>query len=198
MKKVFQILILALLVFSMAGASMAADTETPINEGHPALSSGVGATSVTTTVSLHLSQSFTVTLPADFELDDLEETGTYVAYAPVSATVHLLNSNNVLSVSVKGTTKNDDLKTWILTETNPTSGSTPKTLEYGVRLSDYSDQGHVDFSSTLTLLESGAKIIEINSPVTRTKYLHFKLKSTDIQVGNYADTLTFTVAVGPA
>ena len=200
MKNVFMLLLGAMLVLSMVGVGAAevAGTQTPaITE----LSlDGEGKATQQTTVTLALSQSFEVTLPADFDLTDDKNNGEYTGLALVNTTVHLLNPGKMLTVSVSSPNNdgyvaaNPGSKYWILKEQNVAS---PKELRYIISATD-SDSSHVNTGDQAGWLSEGTNFIEISAPTPlKTTYLHFKLaESLSVAtVGTYKDTLTFKVAV---
>ena len=203
MKNVFMLLLGAMLVLSMVGVGAAevAGTQTPaITE----LSlDGEGKATQQTTVTLALSQSFEVTLPADFDLTDDKNNGEYTGLALVNTTVHLLNPGKMLTVSISSpnndryVAENPGSKYWILKEQNVASGSTPKELRYIISAKN-SDSTHVDTGNQADWLSEETNFIEISAPTPlKTTYLHFKLaESLSVAtVGTYKDTLTFKVAV---
>ena len=192
MKNVFMLLLGAMLVLSMIGTGTAANagTQTPITEEFLG-GATTGSKTGTTNVTLVLSQSFEVILPADFQLTE-NGNGEFTGLANVSAHAMLLSSGNKLTVSMTSAT-NPDGNTWYLTNT---TGS--DTLTYATKVSVYIDGGHVNLDDAAGWYTAGTPIIHIDrSGVKQDKYIHFKLINTPTVIGIYKDTLTFEIKVGP-
>ena len=156
MKNVFMLLLGAMLVLSMIGTGTAANAgvQTPITEEF--LGSAVtGSTTGTTNVTLALSQSFEVILPADFQLTE-NSNGEFTGLANISAHAMLLSSGNKLTVSMTSAT-NQDGNTWHLTNT---TGS--DTLDYATKVSAFIDGGHVDLDYSPGWYIAGTPIIHID------------------------------------
>lgn len=192
MKNVFMLLLGAMLVLSMIGTGTAANAgeQTPITEDFLG-SAATGSTKGTTNVTLVLSQSFEVILPADFQLTE-NGNGEFTGLANVSAYAMLLSSGNKLTVSMTSAT-NQDGNTWHLTNT---TGS--DTLDYATKVSAFIDGGHVDLDYSPDWYIAGTPIIHIDrSGVKQDRHIHFKLINTPTVIGKYKDTLTFNIYVGP-
>ena len=195
MKKVLMILLSAMLVLSMVGF-VSADTATskePIT--HDFLNDQTtGSTTSDTKVTLALSQSFEVELPADFALTAAAPGDPYTGLAHVKATVYLLNVGNQLTVSVSSTNVVDDSHViggtdnyWVLKNGN-------EELKYVIK--DASNDGdHVNLAAPTEWLAEGENFIMLTGQGVQEKYLHFRVSDAITNVGTFTDTLTFTISV---
>lgn len=189
----------AMLVLSMAGgvaAAVAGEQPSVINQD--SLNSD-GTASQPTTVTLALEQSFEVTLPANFDMTDDDNDGSYTGLAWVNATVHLLEYGKKLTVNATSANLEETNTVHQLGGSNNVwklqLGNEETYLDYVIRIGNAGD--HIDLGATNTWYMSGQNIISRTNAGSDSVAMHFKLKS-DIgtaTVGTYTDTLTFTVAI---
>ena len=187
MKNVFMLLLGAMLILSMV--SMVSAEPEKVSVTNESINS---KNEVDVKVTLALSQSFEVEIPADIVLDDNVEAGVYTGYGWLNATVHLLNENtrlivNVTSENVEGHQANQK-NYW-----NLTSNGAPD-LQYIMAYTN-SPGVHIDTSQYENWIYEGRPIISVEDPTIVTRCIHFKLFSplTAATVGTYTDTLTFAV-----
>ena len=187
MKNVFMLLLGAMLVLSMAGAVSAVEITQEDFSGNIEKSSQV-------TVSLYLSQTFSVEIPADFQLEPIEENGVwrYSSLQIVNTTIHLLGPGKYLNITISSINYTGNAqKDWKLTEVGGSSS-----YNYTVKGSQY-DNTHVDYDhdSASMWLSSGDVVLRTNRVGDDYRYLHFRLRDAPTSVGTYVDTLTFTVKI---
>ena len=196
MKKVFIILLIALVVSVTIGSCAAADPgyheviESDFKDGEGNVIS-TGSVDKQTTVILELAQSFEVTIPEQIIFKDNGE-GEYAGLGVVSATVHLLNPDHRLTVSVASDSYDDVNACWVLKETNSGSNKVNYLMKNGA-----TDEDHLNIQAPSNLVTPNVPIITINGVTSDTSYLHLKIKDKmeTVVTGSYEDLLTFTVNV---
>ena len=191
MKKVLMVLLGAMLILSMSGM-VSADIEVIPGEGFNTSGDSV-VHSVPVTVGLD--QSFTVTIPSAINLDDTVQTGTYSGYDTLSATVHLLNPQTKLVVTISSDNSSIGDNLWNLTSTTDSS----KKVKYIIAETG-SSSVHIDENAPGNWLENGEAVLTLTGPTATpmVKHLHFKIKDgqfSSVEPGQYSDTLKFTVSL---
>ena len=189
MKKLLMILLSAMLVLSMVGMVSAA--EVYIENLDPTSNSH----SVEVQVTVGLEQSFTVTIPDSINLNDDLNPGTYTAYDTLSATVHLLNPNTKLVVTIES--ENVDHQSGQDNYWKLKSGD--KSVDY-IIASTTGEGDHINENANANWVYEGTEVISLKGPASVTKHLHFKIKDgqfSTITTGEYSDTLIFKVALLP-
>lgn len=192
MKNVFMLLLGAMLVLSMAGV-VSAETN-PVEITNKTYTEGTKSADVK--VTLALSQSFEVTIPADIVMTDAHETGTYSGYDWVNATVHLLNPNTALLVNITST--NVDGHDGSGEEYWNLIGSDSNKLQY-IIASTGSPGTHASLTDSSNWISENEQLIYLSGHGVQNRCLHFCLASqlSSANVGTYEDTLTFNVYLVP-
>lgn len=193
MKNVFMLLLGAMLILSMV--SMVSAEPTKVSVTNESINS---KNKVDVTVTLALSQSFEVEIPADIVLNDDLTAGVYTGYSWLNATVHLLNDKTRLTVDI--TSENvDNHQAGNKNYWNLTSAGAPD-LQYIIAATN-GPNVHIDEAQYSNWVYEGMtpSVISLEDPTTKNVCLHFKLASplTAATVGTYTDTLTFTVNLLP-
>ena len=193
MKNVFMLLLGAMLVLSMAGVVSAEQNPVPItNETYNT------DNTVDVTVTLALSQSFEVTIPADIELNNNKDMATYTGNAWLNATVHLLNPGTVLIVNVSSENVDGHQPTGVRNYWNLTNGNHASDLQYIIAAGEDEDD-HDCIDVVNNWVYEGKNVINLEDFGHQNICLHFKLYSSlsSADVGTYKDTLTFGVYLVP-
>ena len=193
MKKVLMILLSAMLVLSMVGM-VSADTEVSVGD----LDVNTHSKEVNVQVTVGLEQSFTVTIPDSINLNDDVMPGTYTGYDTLSATVHLLNPNTKLVVSIES----DNVENHVSGQSNfwklkSTVGN--EEVLY-IIASTNGESDHINENANANWVYEGQHVITLNGPASVTKHLHFKIKDgqfDSVSTGDYSDTLKFKVELLP-
>jgi hypothetical protein len=191
MKNVFMLLLGAMLVLGMAGVVSADQNPVPItNETYNT------DNTVDVKVTLALSQSFEVTIPADIELNNNEDMATYTGNAWLNATVHLLNPNTALIVNVSSNNVDGHQSGGVENYWNLKNGAL--TLQYIIASGDDEDD-HDCVNEVNNWVYEGKNVIYVKDFGHSNECLHFKLYSSlnSADVGTYTDTLTFGVYLIP-
>ena len=192
MKKVLMILLSTMLVLSMVGMVSAA---TQVSVGDLDVDS---SKEVTVKVTVGLEQSFTVTIPGDINLNDDAIPGTYTGYDTLSATVHLLNPNTKLVVSISS----DNVEGHISGQSNYwklKSDGGDKEVLY-IIASTTGEGDHINENANANWVYEHQPVITLTGPASVTKHLHFKIKDGQfgtVSTGDYSDTLKFKVELLP-
>ena len=148
-------------------------------------------------VTVGLEQSFTVTIPDSINLNDDAMPGTYTGYDTLSATVHLLNPNTKLVVSISS----ENVEGHISGQSNYwklKSAGNEEVLYIIASTNGESD--HINENANANWVYEGQHVITLNGPASVTKHLHFKIKDGQfgtVTTGDYSDTLKFKVELLP-
>lgn len=186
MKKVLMILIGAMLILSMAGFGSGADYHIITGEDYDEDQELGTPTTQDVTVTLVISDSFTVSILPSFELDK-NSNGVYVYNDVIRADVTLIQSNGYLNVYLDG--KNTANEKWYL-------AAGENKLEYAVKLGTGPLDHIDDHESDPTVIKSGSCVLTAsNGDPEDARYLHFKLLDSVTATGTYTDILTFTVKI---
>lgn len=182
MKKVFTILIALVLLVSMMGA-VSGVTEGDLIDG--------SYTSAGVPVTLTLSQSFEITLPAGFNFVVRDNNNYYADNEPFIVDVHRLNSTAILYVNVSSPNYDRNNNLWNLTTT---SGGPDISYWMGV-----TDKETIHINEN-TVTNQGAIYLSPEKGMSDyfSKFLHVKIPTDpdELEVtGLYTDTLTFTVTI---
>lgn len=195
MKKVFMIMIAAVLLLSLAGV-VSADEINNISVKN----------NVTTTVKLDLDNEYTVTIPAEISLSDNDRSGLYRGYALITASITLLEAGSNLTVNVTNTdgANIDSPYNWTL-------HNNTNTLVYHMKVADGDDDGdHISTTdadiaartpeigemddSRKYMVYENEEIIRLNKG-SQTVYLHMRVYDKPDNTGQYTDTLKFIVDI---
>lgn len=185
MKKVFMILIAAVLLLSMAGVVSAEEiTNISVRDN------------VTTLVTLDLSNDYKVTIPATASIHKVTKDGkvVYSGYMQIGVSVTLLSPGKNLYVNVTSLNYGPDSIKYNWTLSNSTSSDN---LTYYMKVSDYYESDHIEDNhianpGSAGLLKYGEGIV---TNVGVTKYIHMRVVDTPSKTGTYADRLKFTVSI---
>ena len=188
MKKVFMILIAAVLLLSMAGV-VSAEGITNISVKD----------NVTTLVTLDLSNDYKVTIPATASIHKGTKDGkvVYSGYMQIGVSITLLGSDENLYVNVTSHNYDKDTsKAYNWTLSNTTDGDF-NNLTYYMKVSNYYESDHIEDNhlenpESAGLLNYGEGIV---TNVGVTKYIHMRVVDTPSETGAYADRLKFTVDI---
>lgn len=191
MKKVLMVLLGAMLILSMSGM-VSAYTEIIPGEGFNTAGQSVEHY---VPVTVGLDQSFTVTIPSAINLDDAVHTGIYSGYDTLNATVHLLNPQTKLVVTISSVNSSSGENLWNLTSITDSS----KKVKYIIAETG-SPSVHIDENAPGNWLENGEAVLTLTGPTATpmVKHLHFKIKEgqfSSVGPGQYSDTLKFTVSL---
>ena len=152
-----------------------------------------GSKSKDVTVSLTVSEHFTVTIPDSFSFSSMESSHM----GRVSADITTLGYGKNLTVYIQSTSYEEgDDKKWYLTHTSP---NVDETIMYGIKLDDNQNgTNHIEGADDPELLAQGSSVLSINKssdPNDKTQIIHFKPLITDkpSHTGRYEDRITFTV-----
>ena len=208
MKKVFTVLLSAVLILSMISVVSAAGTTQDISLGDLDGTNGEGekTDSFNAIVSLTLNELFTVTLPASFELTLNDAKTAYTDKQPLSIDIIRLDKDHNIDITVSSTNFGresiDDKETWTLVQKDVSVGE-PALLPYKMGIG--AEDVHIGDGNNdpISMTKSGDSFIEavvkenIESDTTGA-YIHIMMSvpgSDLIDSAVYEDTLTFTVTV---
>lgn len=166
MKKSLSMVLALALSLSMALPAFAVTEITSAN---------VGANTGETVVTYGTSEGFTVTIPADFNID----TATNKATADVKADDVMIAYGKTLNVKISG---DDYVDSWELIDTN----AADNTLTYEIGTTE----GGNDIVNNSVVLSVAA-----GNTSGATETLYFEVIDNLTKAGTYKDTLTFTVSV---
>lgn len=187
MKKVFMILLAAVLLLSVSsGAALAADAT--FNED--SFNAGNNYRNTTdSTVTLSLSNYFTVTIPPDFIFYE-GDGDSFSASGEVKLDVTRVGVSDLINITVSSdnvTSQADDTKYWNLTAIDGSGKKIQYQMKNGTTSTD-----HINPSTPSShLVKSGDKII--SSGVDKSAWLHLKVVGQPSITGTYSDTLHFVV-----
>jgi len=162
MKKIFSLLLVTMLLLSMSVTAFAADITTDGGSRNVPITYGV-------------SQSFTVVIPGDINIDSSGEYETQVLAQDV-----MIPNEHVLNVSISSDTA--DGADWYLTDISENGN----TINYKIDINGAGDFD-VENESVILSLESGELECEVG--------LTFKIFGDITKAGTYKDILTFNVNV---
>lgn len=187
MRKTFIVLISLLLLCSMIGIVSAQETTEviTINGETPGIKTSDTHDELVT-VSLLISQSFTVTIPDGFVFSK-NNNGEYTALGTVKGQITQLDTSERLVVTISGEDYETDDSKWLLKD----EVDSTQTEEYKMRLHHHVDLSGSDFVSNNAEILS----IDYNNFEEESTPIHLKVVSPTPAVGSYKDTLTFTVSI---
>ena len=208
MKKVFTVLLSAVLILSMISVVSAAGTTQAISleDLTETNTEGEKTDSFDATVSLTLNELFTVTLPASFELTLNDAKNAYTDKQPLSIDVTRLDKGHNIDITVSspnfGRESIDDEETWTLVQKDVSVGEAAL-LPYKMGIGG--EDVHIGDTNNdpITMTEYGgsfiAAVVKENVASDATgDYIHVMMSvpgSNLIDSAVYEDTLTFTVTV---
>ena len=164
-KKILSLALVAIMMFSLATTSFAANISTD-------------GGSQQTVVTYGMDEGFTVTIPANFTIDSTKK-----ATADVSASNVMIAHGKVLEVTVSGDDY-DVTGSWELIDEAEASNKLTYTIG--------TTEGGSDIVNNSVVLSVGAGEA-YGSTVTET--MHFTVIDELSKAGAYTDTLTFTVSI---
>lgn len=200
MKKVFSILLIAVIIFSMTGvvAGESGNSATS-NIDYDDIDSNNQAT-VPATVTLTLEELFTVTLPTSFVLELNDDKNAYADAEPLSVDVIRLDSDHSLEIyvsSVNADTSWNLLKGSIQND-NFVADNPINVLGYSMGVG--TESSHVGETGNTALVPSSSNtLVEIAKNIRSDYsgyYIHVKADipaSGSLESAVYQDQLTFTV-----
>lgn len=185
MKKLFIILLAALLIVSMSGFAVAGElTGKDVAKGND---------NMTSQVTLDLDNTYTVTLPDTFTFGKLDSETYYHTKGLVEVEITVFNASELLVINVTSTKYDNN---WTLTDP-----VTAKTLPYYMKVGGTND--HVvnpdndNFAADKeNFIKNEGTIIKTNVTDT-TKYIHLKIPEKVTETGKYSDQLKFTISIQP-
>ena len=189
MKKVLLILISLALFVSMTGAvSGEYFTGTPIS-----ISGEASGYSEDVEVKLVISDSYTVTIPANFKIDGEDE---YTAGAPVSATVTRLGADESLMLSISST-QYDDNDEWRLKSNHESDEKQYYRYIIGVN-TDANEHSFMHGRQDSPVKNNDIILTYTPGQDTGTmvKQIHILVLDKPTSAAEYTDSLKFTVTIG--
>lgn len=186
MKKLFTILLAALLIVSMSGFAVAGElTGKDVADGKD---------NMTSQVTLDLDNTYTVTLPDTFIFGKLDSETYYHTKGLIEVEITVFNASELLFINV--TSNNYTNNNWTLKDENGV-----KSLPYYMKVGGTND--HVvnpdndKFANDKdNFIYYDGTIIKTNVTDT-TKYIHLKIPEIVTETGKYSDKLKFTISIKP-
>ena len=194
MKKLFVILLSAVLIFSMIGTAYAGSIQGDDKSNPDKIT--------TSKVTLTLTDSYTVTVPDSFKLDEVDENedGAIDYYSTVESikgkVKHIADDSNL----VVNVTSNDYSTDggWYLKKVEGSSYSTDNTndwFRYYMRVGEHVDGSSINDDGDNLGNNEAVLTINCNTHTEITVNLHVKLINSPTKAGVYEDILTFKASV---
>lgn len=192
MKKVFTILIAAVLLLSLVVG--AAEAETLTQDAFNITTNDLNE-SRDVTVTLDVASEYSITLPSDFIFSYDKELDTYTSRSTeISASLRTFDSDYQLNITVNGNTNTTDPYLWNLSCVDP--GYTGLMAYYYMsNATSYSDHIETDeIDGHIGIVQDGWSVLT-TSESFKEKYIHLRLSAIPSHSGKYTSTVKFTVTL---
>lgn len=192
MKKVFTILIAAVLLLSLVVG--AAEAQTITQNAFNITGEDLSETS-TVNVTLDVASEYSITLPSDFVFSYDDELGTYTSRSTeISASLKTFDHDYQLNVTVNGKTNTTAPYLWNLTCTDI---GYEGVIAYYYMSNATAHGDHIEDDDIIDgtgLVQNGWSVLT-TSESFKEKYIHLRLMEIPSHSGTYKSEVTFTVSL---